>query len=290
MELIIEANAKLNLTLDIQRRRGDGYHDMRMVMQSIRLHDTVTLKTDTGQPMKVHTNLGYLPCDSRNIAARAAMLFSEETGIDFGGLLIDIEKQIPVCAGMGGGSADAAAVLRGLNKLYGAGIKKERMIELGLRLGADVPFCLIGGTALAEGVGERLSPLRPLPDCHIVICKPRFSLSTPVLFGKIDPLAIRHRPDTFGVISAIEEGNIKEAARRMYNVFEPLVLENHREISEYKNILIQHGALGASMSGTGPSVFGLFEHEKDALAAAETLRGHEKSVFITGASEAYSWS
>lgn len=203
--LTVEAPAKLNLTLDVLGRRSDGYHELRMVMQSVALADRITLETGTGGGVRVRTNLSFLPTNEKNLAAAAALQFLEDCGLDCGGLSISVEKHIPVCAGTGGGSSDAAAVLRGLNRLLGAGYSGEALARLGERVGSDVPYCVLGGTALAEGRGEVLTPLPALPRCHAVLCKPAFSISTPELFARVDGVKLRHRPDTEGMVVALEE-------------------------------------------------------------------------------------
>ena len=274
------ANAKINLTLDILRKREDGYHDLRMVMQSITLADRLTVVPAQGAEGRAAADLRFLPSGGKNLAQVAAAVFREATGLG-GEVDVDIRKHIPVCGGLAGGSADAAAVLRAMNQFTGAGLSRQRLAEIGARAGSDVPFCVLGGTALAEGRGERLTPLSPLPPCHIVICKPAFSVSTPQLFGRVNVRKIVHRPDTAGVLAALDAGDLSGVARRMYNVFED-VLEprRYREIAAVKAVLIDCGALGASMSGSGPSVFGLFEREDDAVSACACLRENWRDVFL----------
>ena len=278
----VRAYAKLNLTLDVIARREDGYHDLRMVMQTVDLADALTLTETEGEGVRVSTNLRYLPGDERNLAAIAARKFWEVNGCNGKGLAIDLQKKIPVCAGMGGGSSDAAAVLRALNELSGLNLSVERLAEIGERVGSDVPYCVLGGTALAEGRGERLTALSPLPDCHIVICKPGFPISTPELFGCIDCRKIRCRPDTEGIITALQNKDLAGVARRLYNVFEDVLTDRRgAEIAEIKGELISCGALGAAMSGTGPTVFGLFDDEEKAKTAFHSLKGHYSDTFLT---------
>ena len=266
------AYAKLNLSLDVLGKRSDGYHEMYMVMQTVDLCDRLRLETGTGRPLSMRSNLGFLPADGRNLAAAAALRLGEEMQTDFGGLSITLDKSIPVCAGLAGGSADAAAVLRGLNDLAGLGLSPERLEETGAKVGSDVPYCVRGGTALAQGRGEVLTDLAPLPACHVVLCKPAFSVPTPELFARLDGVRLRRRPDTRGLISALAAGDLAGAARRMYNVFEDaLPPRRAAEIQRLKTALIQHGALGASMSGTGSAVFGLFDDDGTARRAAEAL-------------------
>jgi len=278
----LSANAKINLTLDILRRREDGYHDLQMVMQSVTLADQLTVVPARGAEGTASSDLRFLPTGGKNLAQMAAAAFRRITGLG-GEVDVSIRKRVPVCAGLAGGSADAAAVLRAMNGLTGAGLSPAELAKIGEKVGSDVPFCVLGGTALAEGRGERLTPLPPLPPCHIVICKPSFSISTPQLFSRVNVRKIVRRPDTAGVLAALEAGDLAGVARRMYNVFED-VLEARRlsEINEIKAALIDCGALGASMSGSGPSVFGLFEDKNSAQAAVERLREGYRDVFLCG--------
>ena len=278
----VEANAKLNLTLDVLGRRPDGYHDMRMIMQSVELADLLDITRSGSGELRVSTNLHFLPNNAKNLAAQAALRWWEAQGNASQGLDIIIDKHIPVCAGMAGGSSDAAAVLRALNELEGAGLSPAQLARIGERVGSDVPYCVTGGTALAEGRGEVLTPLPPLPPCWVVLCKPEFSISTPALFAKIDSVKLRCRPDTQGVIAALEARDLVGVARRMYNVFEDALPERQRSrVNDIKNVLIQCGALGASMSGTGPTAFGLFDSEALAREAQERLTGVGGEVFLT---------
>lgn len=278
----VEAPAKLNLTLDVLGKREDGYHEMKMVMQSVSLVDNLTLTTGPGEGIGLSTNLGFLPLDEHNLAAQAALKLKEATGADWGRLDIKLEKQIPVCAGMAGGSSDAAAVLRGLNTLCGLGLTLEELAKVGEKVGSDVPYCVLGGTALAQGRGEVITPLPPLPECYVVLAKPAFPISTPELFAQLDDRKTRRRPDTPGVLKALEEGDLAGVARRMFNIFEE-VLPSRRQaqVEELKSELLRCGALGASMTGTGPTVFGLFEAEESAKGAERALKTLCKDVFLT---------
>lgn len=276
------AHAKLNLSLDVLSRREDGYHDLCMVMQTVELSDEITLTEEAQAGVRVRTDLRYLPGDDRNLAAVAARKFWEATGCQGKGLSIQIQKFIPVCAGMGGGSADAAAVLRALNDLSGLHLPVERLAQIGEQVGSDVPYCVLGGTALAEGKGERLTPLPALPDCHILICKPSFPISTPELFSCIDCRKIRCRPDTDGIVAALKAGDLAGVARRLYNVFEDVLTDRRgAEIAGIKNEMIAGGALGAAMSGTGPTVFGIFDSESKAQSAYQTLKSQYPDTFLT---------
>ena len=280
--LTLPAPAKLNLTLDILGSRSDGYHEMRMVMQSVSLADRVTLELGPAGGVRADSGLGFLPKDRKNLAVSAALAFYEALGQEPPGLRITLEKNIPVCAGTAGGSSDAAAVLRGLNELSGAGLSPETLAEIGARVGSDVPYCVLGGTMLAEGRGEVLTPLPSLPACSIVLCKPAFSISTPVLFQAWDRQKRRLRPDTDGLITALDAGDLPGIAQRVYNVFEAVLTANQRrEIDRIKNALIQSGALGAAMTGSGPTVFGIFDREDLAKAAADQLAEQYSEVFLT---------
>ena len=280
-----KAYAKLNLSLDIISRMDDGYHAMKMVMQSAGLCDEITVSETRSEGIAVRTNLNYLPKDDRNIAVKAADLFMEETGILIPGLFIDIQKNIPVCAGLGGGSSDGAAVLRAMNMLSGARLSADALMAMGAKLGSDVPFCVAGGTMLATGKGEILSPLPPLPPCSIVICKPEFSISTPKLFSRINCGKMHHHPDTDGMIMALNEQNLKGVARRMYNVFEEVLPEQFSDVSLIKAKLLDCRALGVSMSGTGSAVFGLFDSFKNAQTAYRQLSKDYNACFLTRPTE-----
>ena len=278
--MLVKAYAKLNLTLDILGRRPDGYHDLRMVMQSVDLADLLAINPAEGAG-RMSTNLSYLPADGRNLAQLAAAAFREAAGKG-GAVDITIEKHIPVCAGMGGGSSDAAAVLRAMNEMTGAGLTPARLAELGQQVGSDVPYCVLGGTVLAEGRGELLSPLAPLPACTVVICKPQFPISTPQLFAQADSKRLTCHPDTDGLLRALEAGDLIGVSRRLYNVFEDVLDSRRRqEVDAIKAALIDCGALGASMSGSGPTVFGLFDREEPAQEAFDRLSGQYKDVFLT---------
>ncbi len=267
-----KAYAKLNISLDVSSRRPDGYHDMVMVMQTISLHDAIELSFNNGGKVRAKTNLPFIPGDERNLAVKAALKFLEATGHEGQGISIQIEKSVPVGAGMGGGSSDAAAVLRAMNRLYGSPLSREQLEELACSVSSDVAFCVAGGTALATGRGEKLQPLPSLPDCLFVVCKPEFSISTPELFKKLDQVALRRHPDTAGLVSAIEQGDLSQMCRRMYNVFEDVDDRRLRTVSEIKSLLLDHGALGAVMTGTGSAVFGVFPKDSETGEVCSLLR------------------
>ena len=267
-----KAYAKLNISLDVTERRADGFHDMCMVMQTVSICDELELRpTDTGR-IQVRSNFSFIPGDERNLAAKAALGFFEAVGKQGQGLLITLQKSIPVGAGMAGGSADAAAVLRALNRLYGAPLTPDELEALAARVGSDVPFCVRGGTALAMGRGEKLEPLPALPACRFVVCKPDFSISTPELFRKLDQTGLRCHPATAGILAALRDGELEPIARRMYNVFEEVDDRRLRTVREIKSILLDGGALGAVMTGTGSAVFGVFRPDADCSAASAPLK------------------
>ena len=268
----VKAYAKLNLTLDVLGKREDGFHDLKMIMQSIDLHDVLTLERNDRGELNVVTSLSFLPCGDKNLAGMAARAFYEALGRDVPGLDIRIEKHIPVCAGMAGGSTDAAAVLRGLNNMEGNPFTPIELSKIGERVGSDVPYCVLGCTALAEGRGEVLTPLSPLPECWVVVSKPDFPVSTPELFRAIDQVKLRSRPDTRGAVAALEQRDLGGVARRMYNVFEDALPERQKNrVAELKRVMIQCGALGVNMSGSGPTAFGLFDEQEKAEQGLEQL-------------------
>lgn len=272
--------AKINLTLDVTGKRADGYHDMAMVMETVDLCDILRF-SHVGEGLQVRSNLSFLPEDGNNLAAMAARQFERVTGRSVEPLTIEIEKHIPVCAGTAGGSSDAAAVLRYLNRAMETHLSREELEEMGASIGSDVPYCVAGGTALAQGRGERLTNLPRLPRCGFVLCKPAFSISTPALFAQLDRCKLSRHPDTQGVRQALAAGDLAGVARRLYNVFEDVLLPRQRRaVEEIKHALIDGGALGAAMTGTGPTVFGLFADDDRASATAERLRESYPDTFF----------
>ena len=266
-----KAWAKLNISLDVAERRADGYHDMAMVMQTVSLCDETEITfNDTGR-IQAKTNLSFVPGDARNLAVKAALAYLHASGQEGQGMLITLDKKVPVGAGMGGGSSDAAAVLRALNRHYAA-FSPEELEKLSAEVGSDVPFCVRGGTALATGRGEKLESLPDMPDCDFIICKPGFSVSTPELFRKLDQCSTRCHPDTAGIVEALGAGDLGSICRRMYNVFEDVDDRRMRTVREIKGRLLDYGALGAVMTGTGSAVFGVFRPGTSPDAAVNELR------------------
>ena len=267
-----KAYAKLNISLDVGKRREDGFHEMTMVMQSISLADAVTVTlNDTGK-VRARTSLPFIPGDERNLAVKAALCYLEAIGRQGQGALIEIQKAVPVGAGMGGGSSDAAAVLRAMNRLFDHALSTGELEQLSCSVGSDVAFCVAGGTALATGRGEKLTELPPMPACSITVCKPDFSISTPELFKKLDSVYLKGHPDTSGLIDALEKGNLPELCRRMYNVFEDVGDRRLRTVSDIRGKLLDFGALGSVMTGTGSAVFGVFREREPAELACRELQ------------------
>ncbi len=274
------AYAKVNLTLDVLGKREDGYHELSMVMETVDLCDILRFSHE-GQGLRIKTNLSFLPDGPGNLAAKAALAFGAATGLAVEPLSIEIEKHIPVCAGTAGGSSDAAAVLRYLNRALEAGLSDEALRSIAQQVGSDVPYCVSGGTALAQGRGELLTPLPKLPSCIFLLCKPSFSISTPALFAELDRHKITRRPDTPGMLKALEAGDLAGVARRLYNVFgDVLPARQGKVVGEIKARLITEGALGAALSGTGPTVFGIFDDPALAKGAFEALRETWPDTFL----------
>jgi len=278
-----KAWAKLNLSLDVHGKLPNGYHELTMVMASVELHDDVEIALRKDGQVVADSGLPWLPGDDRNLAVRAAKAFFAAAGMPEMGADIRIKKRIPVGAGMAGGSTDAAAVLRALNRFYDRPFTADKLREIGLTLGSDVPYCVTGGMMLARGQGEILTPLPDMPDCHIVICKPPFSISTGELFARVDSRSSKTHPDTAGVISALEQGDLKGLARRMYNVFEDVLPRRDGEIAVIRSKLLEHGAIGSVMTGTGSAVFGLFDSAETAGAAQKALKREYRDCFLTQA-------
>ena len=278
----LKALAKINLGLDVLGRRENGYHDVRMVMQSVYLYDNVRLEAREEPGIELSSNLYYLPDDSGNIAYKAAQMMIEEFHLE-GGVRITLDKHIPVAAGMAGGSSNAAAVLFGMNRLFGLELTRQELMERGVLLGADVPYCILRGTVLAEGIGEKLTVLPSIPKCAVLIAKPPVSVSTRVVYEALDSKEIVKHPDIDGLIRALEEGSLKTVAACMGNVLEDVTIPKYPVIREIKQEMMEAGALNAMMSGSGPTVFGLFENKIKARNAQEGIRRKAlaKQVYVT---------
>ncbi|HJD01118.1 MAG TPA: 4-(cytidine 5'-diphospho)-2-C-methyl-D-erythritol kinase [Candidatus Mediterraneibacter excrementavium] len=274
--LELKALAKINLGLDVTGRRENGYHDVRMIMQSVYLYDNVRLeKTGADGEIRLKSNLGYLPADENNIAYKAAKILTEEFDIREG-VQITLDKHIPVAAGMAGGSSDAAAVLFGMNRMFGLHLSQQELMDRGVKLGADVPYCIMRGTVLAEGIGEILTPLPAMPKCTVLIAKPPVSVSTKTVYEALDSQEITEHPDIDGIIRGLEAGSLKQVAQCMGNVLEDVTIPLYPVIDQIKQEMLAAGAAGAMMSGSGPTVFGLFENRAAAKTAQKNIR--EKSL------------
>ncbi len=274
-QIELKALAKINLGLDVLGRRENGYHDVRMVMQSVYLYDEVKIEKTDREGITVETNLGFLPTGDGNIAYKAAQLLKDEFGIS-DGIRIVLRKHIPVAAGLAGGSSNAAAVLYGMNRMFRLGLSRQEMMDRGVKLGADVPYCIMRGTVLAEGIGEELKELPQMPKCTVLIAKPPVSVSTKAVYEALDAEEITDHPDIDGIIAGLEEGSLKKVAAYMGNVLEGVTIPMHPVISEIKEEMKAAGAINAMMSGSGPTVFGLFENRADARNAQKRIR--EKSL------------
>lgn len=279
----LKALGKINLGLDVLGRRENGYHDVRMVMQTLYLYDNVTLMKTKEPGIELESNLYFLPKDSGNIAWKAANMLIEEFHIS-GGIKIILNKYIPVAAGMAGGSSNAAAVLYGMNKMYQLGLSQQELMERGVKLGADVPYCLMRGTVLAEGIGEILNPLPPMPKCQILIAKPPVSVSTRAVYEALDSQEIEHHPDIDGIMEGLKKRDLNKIASSMGNVLEKVTMDMHPEIARLKHCMLENGALGAMMTGSGPTVFGIYRDRIAAQKAYEQIKaqGIAKQVYVAG--------
>ena len=274
------AYAKINLTLDVLDKRTDGYHDLKSVMQTISIRDDIEIDIGTGNPWKLVCSNDKIPTDERNLAWKAARAYFDRIGKDPDGLEIRITKRIPTEAGMGGGSADAAAVLRALNKHYDSPMSILALAELGATVGSDVPFCTVGGTMLVEGRGEKLRKLPDMPDCIFVICKPEFSASTPELYKKIDETVIGKRPDHSAMESALLAGDLLKIAQNLHNVFDPIVTADHLELNYIKSIFNSYGSIGQQMTGSGSAVFAIVSEFEHAAVICNMLKANYNQVYI----------
>ena len=274
------AFAKINLTLDVVGKRPDGYHDLKSVMQTISIRDDIEIDLETGKEWTLSCTDDTIPCDERNLAWKAAKVFFDAAKIDPKGIAIRITKRIPKEAGLGGGSADAAAVLRALNKHYGNPFSILALAEIGAQVGSDVPFCTLCGTAMVEGRGERLRKLPNMPDCVIVVCKPSFSVSTPELYKKLDETEIAKHPDNQAMESALLAGDLGKVAENLYNVFDPVVTADNLELNYIKSIFNSYGSVGQIMTGSGSAVFGILPNFEYAAVVCNMLRDNYPDVFI----------
>ena len=278
----VKALAKINLGLDVIGKRPDGYHEVRMIMQTIHLYDKLEI-TRTKEPgISITANLDFLPTDEDNLIYKAARLLIDECHIT-DGVAVYLKKHIPIAAGLAGGSTDAAAVLYGMNQLFHLGLKQKRLMELGVKIGADVPYCLMRGTALAEGIGEKLSSILPMPKCPVLVAKPAISVSTKTVYENLKLSDDTKHPDINAQLEAIRKGDLHGVARHMGNILETVTVPLYPVIDSIKNHMMENGALSSMMSGSGPTVFGLFEDGETAKAAYEALtRAHlAKQVYLT---------
>lgn len=278
----LKARAKINLGLDVLGKRPDGYHDVRMIMQTIGIYDRLILTRLPEDEIRIKSNLAFLPLNENNLIYKAIRLLKDEYGFE-GGVEVDLNKFIPVAAGMAGGSTDAASTMFGVNKLFDLGMSMGRMMELGVKLGADVPYCVMRGTALAEGIGEKLTRLKPMPHCWLLVAKPPINVSTKLVYENLDMSEVVEHPDIDGIISAIDAGDVAGIAAKMGNVLEQVTVPLYPIIDVIKKDMIEHGALNAMMSGSGPTVFGIFPDEQTALDCQAFLKekGDARQVYIT---------
>ena len=280
----LRAYGKINLGLDVLRRREDGYHEVRMIMQTVGLYDQIDLFFRKEPGIEIETNLSYLPVNENNLVYKAANLLMEEFQVK-NGVFIRLRKLIPVAAGMAGGSSDAAAVLVGINKMFHLGLSMEELMERGVKIGADVPYCIMRGTALSEGIGEKLTPLPPMPQCQVLLAKPAISVSTKYVYENLHANELRpeEHPDIDGMIEAIGRSDLLGISGRLGNILELVTARRYPVIEEIKGVMREYGALGAMMSGSGPTVFGLFEERGRAKEAADRIKELKlaKQVYVT---------
>ncbi len=280
--VILRPLAKINLGLDVVGKRDDGYHEVSMIMQSLKLHDHMTMDVIPENEIRMKCNLPFLPTDDRNLVVKAIKLIKEEYGISRG-VSVNLKKVIPVSGGMAGGSTDAASAIYGMNLLFHLGLKQQDMMDIGLKLGADVPFCIMRGTVLAEGIGELLTPIKQAPNTTVLIVKPKFGVSTAGVYQEYDSLTEVNHPDIPALKAAIEAGEIKEMTKYMGNSLEAVTEKNYPIITEIKDKMTEMGSIKSMMSGSGPTVFGLFENREDAEEAAKYFQDTKgiKQVYVT---------
>lgn len=278
MEVKVKAYAKINLMLDIINKRTDNYHDLFMIMQSINLYDTVTVSENKSKSISISCSNANIPLDSKNIVWKASEAFFEYTKKKNKGINIDIIKRIPHAAGLAGGSADGAAVITALNKIYKTNLSDDELCKIGVKVGADLPFCLTGGTLLAQGIGNILNKVKPLRKCYIVLIKPDIDVNTGLAYKQFDEFGKNHTPDKLGMLCAMQSRELTDIASKMENVFEQFIDVPNR--IEIKEIMKNNNALGVCMSGSGPSIFGIFTDKNDALKSCEELKKFTDNVFL----------
>ena len=278
----LRALAKINLGLDVIRKREDGYHEVRMIMQTINMYDQLEIDIKEEPGISITTNLPFIPTNENNLVYKAAKLLMDEFHIEKG-ITVELQKFIPVAAGMAGGSSDAAATMIGMNRLFGLGLTVRQLMERSVSIGADVPYCLLRGTALAEGIGEKLRPLPPCPNCYVLIGKSSISVSTKFVYEKLDAGNIEEHPDIDRILEGLQWHNLNKISENMGNVLESVTIPAYPIIEEIKNHMKEHGAVNAMMSGSGPTVFGLFDDKMVAERACEALRESHlaRTVFLT---------
>lgn len=270
-QIRLKAYGKVNLGLDVIGKRPNGYHDVRMIMQTVQLFDRLNMKKIKNNGIFLETNLSYVPCNENNLVYKAIDLLKKEFKIKEG-VQVSLEKHIPVSAGMAGGSSDCAAALYGMNRMFSLGLTTRQLMEYGVQLGADVPYCIIRGTALSEGIGEILTRVPPLPKCYIVIAKPSINVSTKFVYEHLDINTIKAHPDIDGMIQALRERNLDGVASRMGNVLEEVTIPYHPIIADIKCQMLKMGAMNALMSGSGPTVFGIYTNLEKAKSALYSIR------------------
>lgn len=281
-KLQLKAYGKINLGLDVIRKRPDGYHDLDMIMQMVDVYDDVIIEKKAGEEIVVKADAAVLSNGKDNLAYMAAKMLFDEFGIQ-SGVEITIHKRIPIAGGMAGGSSDCATTLIGINEMFNLGLSKQQLMERGVKLGADVPYCVLGGTAIARGIGEVLTPLPTPPQCHVIIAKPPISVSTAYVYGHIRPDEITKRPDIEQMTLAIKEQDLNKLSDLLYNVMEEVTVSEYPVIEKLKSIMLENGALNSIMSGSGPTVFGLFDDRKKAQAAMKALDSKEltEQLYLT---------
>lgn len=281
-QIKIRARAKINPALDVVGKRQDGYHDLKMLMQTVNLCDNLTITKTTKKGLWLTSNLSWLPCDERNLVYKAAQLIMENYSID-AGVSIELEKKIPAAAGLAGGSADCAATLIGMRNLFKLNISEEQLMNMGKELGADVPYCIMRGTALAEGIGEILTPLPPFPSTFVLLAKPPINVSTPAVFKEFELDKVEKKPDIDGIIECIKNNDLQGICDKMCNVLETVTVKNYPVVAQVKKAMVDFGAMGSLMSGSGPTVFGFFKTYEQGINALKHIRStyHIREIYLT---------